>query len=87
MSDIADREQTARLGQEVRVDLGGLETDGLAIGPGIFGIGKILQIAEADRMITVQLDDAPFGDGHRTIKAPAERVQILDASPMLGGPR
>ena len=65
----------ARVGQQVQVDISGLQTPGVQVGGGVSASGVITHIDPQRRLITVKLN-VSFG-GQDTVEVPPERVTTV----------
>lgn len=74
----------ARVGEQVQVDISGLEAPGISIGAGVFSTGKITEIDAQNDEITVQLD-VSFG-GKDVVTVAADRAELIP-SPGADVPR
>ena len=61
--------------QQVEIDLSGLETDGITLGPGIYGAGEVTRVIFNDSKAVVRLSDPIAGKDE--IEVSAERLTAL----------
>jgi hypothetical protein len=74
----------ARVGEQVQVDISGLETPDVSIGGGIVATGEIVDIDSNNGEIIVRLDLSFGNKNHVTV--PAERVKLLTQPNAVAAP-